>query len=299
MQELAALRTRSDLRGLDVKINRNRGDWKMVWEWHDHIELMYVLSGSGKCCIGNDVHTFERGHLFVIGPKTRHKSEMVDRGGFDALIVLLHVGLGQAWCNEGFEHALDAVRMNYADHPRHFILNGARVARFESILDTMHEEYASDKTFSSQYVTALLQQLLIEVNRLCDEVVEANAANAIDNFQMPPVIAEIIGYIQQDYKENLRLSQIAAKFHLNPSHLSRQFKSATGMTLTAFITVRRIQHARRLLLTSNRTITEIALESGFHNLSYFNAMFKRMIGMSPKLFQKHSGYQTSRRINGM
>ena len=74
--------------------------------------------------------------------------------------------------------------------------------------------------------------------------------------------------------------------NINSSHLSRQFKKETNMTVTEFINKRRIQEAKFLIDQNNNSITEIALMVGFENHNYFCKVFKQMTSLTPKDYLK-------------
>jgi len=88
-------------------------------------------------------------------------------------------------------------------------------------------------------------------------------------------------YIRENYTYNFSLTDLAEIFGYNAKYLGRVFKSRTGTTVNAYCNTLRIAEAKRLLLETEMRITEIALEVGFNNISYFNYVFTRETGMSP------------------
>jgi two-component system, response regulator YesN len=66
----------------------------------------------------------------------------------------------------------------------------------------------------------------------------------------------------------------------------RVFKRHTGQTVVQFINHLRIEEAKRRLANDSGSITQLALESGFESVPYFNRVFRRVVGMSPREFRK-------------
>ena len=93
-------------------------------------------------------------------------------------------------------------------------------------------------------------------------------------------------YIDAHYLEDLKLPDIAAALHINPYYLSHTFKALTGVSPMSYIIQRRIDEAQSLLLTTNLTITAIAIECGYNNSNYFQSVFKNIVGMTPGKYRK-------------
>ncbi|MFC2768911.1 MAG: helix-turn-helix transcriptional regulator [Mitsuokella sp.] len=93
-------------------------------------------------------------------------------------------------------------------------------------------------------------------------------------------------YIDAHYLEDLKLSAIADALHINPYYLSHTFKSVAGISPMAYIIRRRIDEAQNLLLTTDMTITAIAMECGYHNSNYFQSVFKGIVGMTPGRYRR-------------
>ena len=88
-------------------------------------------------------------------------------------------------------------------------------------------------------------------------------------------------YIQRHYRENIDREKVAAVAFITPNYLSKRFNTEMGMNIREYVNQLRIEEAKRLLLTTEDTISEIASTVGFDNISYFSTVFKRLSGASP------------------
>lgn len=100
-------------------------------------------------------------------------------------------------------------------------------------------------------------------------------------------------YLQQHYMDDVSLESVAAMFHFNSSYFSILFKQRTGINFSEYLLDLRIKKAKILLEQSDEKIASISERSGFRTAAYFNKMFKRETGISPKTFrqmqrQRHS-----------
>ncbi|MDR0376014.1 MAG: helix-turn-helix domain-containing protein [Treponema sp.] len=101
-----------------------------------------------------------------------------------------------------------------------------------------------------------------------------------------PVIRDIITVIEYHVQEPLSLHYLAARFNINPSYLSALFKRETGETITSFINNRRIRLAGILLRDTALRIQDAAEQCGFLDINYFNRLFKRHYGKTPRDFRR-------------
>ncbi len=89
-------------------------------------------------------------------------------------------------------------------------------------------------------------------------------------------------FIQQNFKQEITLQQAASVSGLQIHSFCRFFKSLTNRTFSDFLNEVRIAFASKLLLQSDLPVTQIALECGYSNISYFNRCFKKINKISPK-----------------
>lgn len=99
-------------------------------------------------------------------------------------------------------------------------------------------------------------------------------------------IKSILTFLRKHYNEDLCLGSVAKRFNYSTNYFSRMFKEQTGKTFLEYVNEYRIQRAAEMLIFSDSLITDIALEVGFNNLSYFIRQFKRIHGCSPVQFRK-------------
>lgn len=100
-------------------------------------------------------------------------------------------------------------------------------------------------------------------------------------------VQKVQEYINEHYKEEIRLNFLADMVGMTPVAFSRFFKLRTGKSLSDYIIDIRLGFASRLLVDSTMSIAEICYECGFNNLSNFNRIFKKKKECSPKEFREN------------
>ncbi|KAB8137647.1 response regulator [Gracilibacillus oryzae] len=99
-------------------------------------------------------------------------------------------------------------------------------------------------------------------------------------------IREALDYIEAHFCRDLTLKQVAKEVHLNASYLSGLFKEELDMTFSEYLARRRMQDAKRLLLTTDTTVTEIAEQVGYQTAKYFIKIFKQYENITPHAYRK-------------
>ncbi len=94
-----------------------------------------------------------------------------------------------------------------------------------------------------------------------------------------------LDFIEDNYSEPISLGDVAKAAHLSISRLSHVFREQMDMTTVDYVNLVRINHAKRLLISTSKNCTEICFEVGFNNQSYFTRTFKNLVGMTPLKFR--------------
>lgn len=132
----------------------------------------------------------------------------------------------------------------------------------------------------STHVTEATRQVHAFIEQMREAVSTSRFAAANPNLAM------IVSYIQQHYMEPISLSDVANHFHFNPSYLSTLFSSHHGEGFSEYLNRVRVDKAAELLQTTDLAISDISVQVGYSDHSYFTKVFKKLKGMSPSLFRK-------------
>jgi AraC-like DNA-binding protein/ligand-binding sensor protein len=116
---------------------------------------------------------------------------------------------------------------------------------------------------------------------------------------MPPMVNKACKFIRANAMlENISLEEVARHCGVSSGHLSRMFHHSTGLTFREYLAQVRVEHARGLIVRTNRSVTEIAYESGFQTLSQFHRVFLKAFGVPPgKLRASKREVRTRRKKN--
>ena len=103
------------------------------------------------------------------------------------------------------------------------------------------------------------------------------------------LLSKAVSYISTNYMHKISLEDVAEHIYLSPSYLCKIFKEEMKMNFSNYLNKVRVEKGKILLLSEQLTITEIAILVGFCDQSYFNKVFKKITGLTPKKFREQSG----------
>ena len=100
------------------------------------------------------------------------------------------------------------------------------------------------------------------------------------------LIEKIFRFVELNYKGTCTLEALAVYTSHNYAHLSKHFKRYTGINFIEYVNHYRVNEARFLLRSSDRTILSVTLECGFDSLRNFNRVFKKIVGQTPSEYRR-------------
>ncbi len=104
-------------------------------------------------------------------------------------------------------------------------------------------------------------------------------------------VRRVITYVSTDIAADLSLSSLAAELNINSSYLSTLFRKEMGVPLTEYVNRARVNHAKRLLETTNLPIKSVAAQIGITDMPYFSRLFRRIAGTTPKAYREQKYQQ--------
>jgi len=100
-------------------------------------------------------------------------------------------------------------------------------------------------------------------------------------------LRQVSEYVEANLSRDVSLEQLARIARMSPYHFSRLFRQSTGCSPHQYVINRRMERARELLIGSSRSLADISREVGYESQSHFTAVFRRTIGLTPKVFRAH------------
>jgi transcriptional regulator GlxA family with amidase domain len=156
------------------------------------------------------------------------------------------------------------------------------------LLYLMHRELTSNSIGHALRLKLHLGALAAELLDTCDwnSGNEPKDLHHIVGMNTNKMVNEVIIYLHENFQTKVRLEALGKLTNLHPRYVCTLFSQVTGKTITGFLRQVRIDKAKRLLLYTTLSITEIAYEVGFSNSQYFSKIFRNVEGLEPRTFRK-------------
>lgn len=147
----------------------------------------------------------------------------------------------------------------------------------------LHDEIRAPGFASTAMVESISELLRVKLCRLGKKSEEKSSARRPSLGHSD--IARIHEYIEAQVGRSPSVTELAQLFHMSRRSLLRRFKNATAMTVANYIMEVQVTKAKRLLVTSDAYIKQVAHETGFKSASNFTIAFERRVGMTPSVFR--------------
>jgi AraC-like DNA-binding protein len=247
-----------------------------AFHFHPEYELTHIRKGEGQRYVGTQVEDFYDDDLIFLGSNLPHCwiSKPLPEGERVEATVLQFKGdfLG--------ERFLELPEMRAVNN----FLQKSRVGMKvlgetkTKVLQRLEKLTGLDHYQRLIYLLDILG-LLSESTEL--EVVDSSFSSIHHSGTETVRFQKVFAFLIEHYREEISLQKISEVAHLSPTSFCRYFKNITGKTFVEVVNSYRIQYACQLLRKKELTVSQIAYESGFSDVPYFNKIFKKMKGVSP------------------
>ena len=255
------------------------GDFPQVaLHWQESMELVFVKRGTGLVQVGAESCPARMGDIFIFTPGTLHALRQAEGQCMEYENIIFELELlggADDLCAERYLLPLQSGRM--ALQPR--IIPGE--AGYPQAAACLQEAEEANKVKTAGYELAIKGALLRFLSILIGQHGTPLPADTTDTRRLKTVLQ----LIEAEYATPLRIEDAAEACGCSQSHFMRWFKKMTGQGFTAYLNDHRLNLAAELLRITDATVLDIAGRVGFDNLSYFNRLFKRRYGMTPREYR--------------
>jgi YesN/AraC family two-component response regulator len=227
--------------------------------WHEFYEIEIILDGEGVYSADGIDYTIKPGMLIFMSPSSCHYVNFSKKTKLINMMFVLDA------CEPDFLYGL-------FENAPHAVFN--LTADDMELIKILASEMT--ETTSVPYLSVMLNSVLGKIKTLHDKEEFSFKNNAMQYSTL---------YIQNHFKENLKLEDMAKLVNYSANYFGNKFKEYTGITFKEYIANLRFATAEKLLKHTALSITEICYQCGFKDFSNFMVYFKKRYGITPKEYR--------------
>lgn len=253
---------------------------------HKELELILVLQGQGDVYSEQTSFSVHEGDILLFGSGEAHELS----GGEEGLLLLtiqISRGFCVRYCPQLRNTRFGVNRISPDDDPAQTAaIRAAMLDAFSTYLDRS----IPGTFFCMGHVNRLFALLFSSVPYQLLSPSELQSRTKSQNR-----IRRILAYLEEHFREPVRLRDLAELEHITTAHLSHIFREKLNITLQDYLMRLRVEAAMSMLKNTSLTPTAIAYECGFSDPRYLNQSFARILGMTPSQWRAGSGGGTLQR----
>lgn len=246
--------------------------------WHTPLEIIMPFENSYDVSTKNELFTLQEEDILFINSGVVHGMPSAIHG--ERMILQIDIS---------FLHTVASIESTLSTIPQALLLTPATApaihSQIKSLMLDIFSEYFSNSILISASIYSKVLEMLVLVGR--EYTGKRNAFDLSSGKQKEHTekFMAVCSYIHEHCTEDLCLDDIAFLAGFSKYHFTRLFKNFTGVSFYKYLNKKRIEHAEKLLVDPQLSITEVALQSGFSSLSAFIRMFKLIKDCTPTEFR--------------
>lgn len=259
------------------------------WHWHSELEFVEILQGAIECHIGEEIIELREGDTFFINSGVIHKyqASKVCREKqciFSDILFLPEI------IAPNFSLIYEKYVRPIVLYGKPFLVMRQTQAWEEPVQNLYH--HIVNVCLDEEDLTEL--RIQVGVSELWTRLFhylyrEESEQQENKNILAQARLRKMMQFIWDHFHEKITLDDIAASANISKSAALRCFRSGMQTSPVGYLNNFRLNRAKELLLTSHSTVSEIAVSVGFDNVGYFDRVFRRTFGLTPKQFAKQGG----------
>ncbi len=265
-------------------------DYRMVENhFHYYYEVFYVKQGFCRFFVNGSIYDLKAGDYMVVPPREVHYNRYYSQASRINIYFRLRDLIDNVLTGETPGDPSEILRnARLPDNVRRQLsqsclvhIPSAHRSVFEGLLDSMMREDKIEDENTKRVLQLQLRQFFLYSVRY-GIISHSDATRIADGDRE---IIDAARYISSSFYLPITLSSMADRAGLSQSYFSKRFRTVVGIGMKEYLTSVRLKHASIELLSTNHSVTEVAINNGFSDSNYFKDAFKKMYGVSPRAYR--------------
>lgn len=256
----------------------------VLLHWHGEAEITLVLEGSAIYKIGEETFQSKKGDFIFVAPNTLHSVQPLPGIIHISDTLVFHLDmLGYSLMDQYSLAYLHPIYNGSLRPLSHISLGQPFYGEFSECINQI---FRCVKNKDNYFEMALKEKLHHLFYLLFQHQCFATMDTGVPIPAHVDKVKKALKYIQENYQKSISICELADLCHFSKTHFMSFFKRSVGITCGEYMIQHRLKVAENLLKATGLSISDIAFESGFHNLSNFNRKFKSHYHMTPLEYRR-------------
>jgi AraC-like DNA-binding protein len=251
--------------------------------WHEELEILYILNGSMLLQVDTESFIVSKGDIIFIPPNLIHGATCCNDTPCDFYAIVFHPSFIQSSLN-------DVIQQRYIEPfllkiTKKYYYNNGKLKELDNLRTTVTNiiETYNLKCFGFELlIKSYVLQILFLMIEFHSNVKERSGKDDVLTINR---IKKILIFLEANYQKQFSLADWASCIYLSKEQFSRIFKNYFNTTPIDYLVNYRINKAADLLISTDRSIIDISLDTGFQSANYFAIAFKNKTRMTPRAFR--------------
>ncbi len=254
----------------------------LEYHYHDYIEFLYALEADACVWLGGEKHLFQTGDLAIINSQEMHTLSFFGKTHYICVKFSPHILYTDD--NALFEFKYVLPFLYGSAHQSVFRQTDLTDTDLKGLVLEIMNEWNSNETAREMIMRADILRIFAAIFRYWQKNPLIGSPFSSPDATLPHPIKTALLFISENY-DSVTEHQVADACGLSYNHFSASFKSTVGRNFNDYITLYRLSEAEKLLLSTDRSVTDIALSCGFSSASHFIDRFKSHKQITPHQFR--------------
>jgi AraC-like DNA-binding protein/mannose-6-phosphate isomerase-like protein (cupin superfamily) len=250
--------------------------------WHEHIELIYFSDGKAQITCDENFFNVEGGSLIIVNSAELHSAKNLSTM-LNYYTIFIDISLLQK------NNSLNPCESKYINPiAQNLILFKNDLTEDQELIQCIKSMILESNTQQIGYELSIISSIYLTLTLLLRNHVSTFLTHKDyeEKMKNSERFSDVLDYIDKSYTDDITIEELASIANMSMFYFCRLFKKVIGQTPTEYITLARINKAEYLLKHTNDSVSNIAMYTGFNDISYFSRQFKKYKGLSPSQYRK-------------
>ena len=250
-----------ELQQTDIKIIHNKRELKYNTHVHEHMEIIYVFDIGQHINIDGKEYEIKTGQAALIFPNTLHTYYRNEYRNTDEICII---------CSQNIFRDIFPNFTDYRpDNPIITDIDDTVKLAFNELLTCT--DFAEQIAWTMIIISRITKKITLKLKQ---------------SIPVAHLIEKIVSYVTNNFREDITLDTLAKEFSVSKFYISHTFSDKLKTSLPGYLSFVRAKYAAEQIRTTNKSITNIALDAGFSSQSTFNRVFLKLYGVTPREYKK-------------